>query len=75
MTATTPARWLPKTRTATAHRPPPTEAEWEAAARCGEDLRYAGSGAIDDVAWYSESNLDRTHPVGDLAPTPVACMT
>ncbi len=41
----------------------PTEAEWEAAARCGEDTLYAGSTVIGDVAWY-ESNSDGTpHPV------------
>jgi sulfatase modifying factor 1 len=34
----------------------PTEAEWEGAARCGEDLRYAGSNTIDSVAWYSSNS-------------------
>jgi formylglycine-generating enzyme required for sulfatase activity len=40
----------------------PTEAEWEAAARCGEDTMYAGSTEIGDVAWYS-SNSYSTHMV------------
>ena len=47
----------------------PLEAEWEWAARCGEDYVYAGSDNIDDVAWYGENSDTRagrrhTHPVG-----------
>jgi formylglycine-generating enzyme required for sulfatase activity len=41
----------------------PTEAEWEGAARCGQDLLYAGSATIDAVAWYSSNSSGRTHAV------------
>ena len=32
----------------------PTDAEWEWAARGGENYKYAGSDNIDDVAWYAK---------------------
>jgi formylglycine-generating enzyme required for sulfatase activity len=41
----------------------PTEAEWEGAARCGEDLRYAGSNDIDAVGWTIENSDRTTHAV------------
>ncbi len=43
-----------------------TEAEWEGAARCGTDLRYAGSDAILDVGWVTENSCATTHPVAEL---------
>jgi len=48
----------------------PTEAEWEYAAKAGDDFKHAGSDVADDVAWtlFSRTNERRTHPVGEKKP-------
>ena len=41
----------------------PTEAEWEYAAKGGEDYKYSGSNNLDEVGWYYNNSGDRTHSV------------
>jgi formylglycine-generating enzyme required for sulfatase activity len=45
----------------------PAEAEWEAAARCGEDTLYAGSDVPGEVAWFSLNSGSTSHPVAMLS--------
>lgn len=48
-----------------------TEAEWEFAARGGNnsrDYKYSGSNNIDSVAWYGHNSGGMTHPVGQKSP-------
>jgi len=42
----------------------PSEAQWEYAARGGEDYVYSGSNILDDVAWYSGNSGACVHRVG-----------
>lgn len=46
----------------------PTEAEWEWAARCGDNYQHAGSDNLKEVAWCADNSEGKTHQVKKLKP-------
>ncbi len=46
----------------------PTEAEWEFAARGGQEHEFAGSPLPEEVGWYDTNSQEQSWPVGSKAP-------
>lgn len=46
----------------------PTWAEWQYAARGGENYKYSGSDNLDEVGWYKGISEKKTHPVAQKKP-------
>lgn len=46
----------------------PTWAEWQYAARGGENYKYSGSDNLDEVGWYKGISEKKTHPVAQKDP-------
>ncbi|OPZ98989.1 MAG: Serine/threonine-protein kinase pkn1 [Bacteroidetes bacterium ADurb.Bin408] len=60
------AEWLSKKTSQTWRLP--TEAEWEYAAKGGQNYKYAGSDNIAAVAWYNDNSGMKTQEVGQKSP-------
>ena len=46
----------------------PTEAEWECAAKAGQDFKYSGSDDPDEVAWHRGNSGSSLRSVGQKKP-------
>ncbi|WP_296012137.1 formylglycine-generating enzyme family protein [uncultured Treponema sp.] len=46
----------------------PTVAEWQWAAKGGQEFTYSGSGNLDEVGWYNGNSEEKTHPVAQKDP-------